>query len=130
MDQPQYFVYKQRLNLARLSLRIGLATVFAYASFEAFTSPNVFLQYIPDFVTGLIDPDFFLPVFGFSEIILALWLLSGWHTRYAAIVSFFLMVAIVGFNPEHFNILFRNIAIGFAALSLALLEEVNTIFIN
>jgi uncharacterized membrane protein YphA (DoxX/SURF4 family) len=130
MVQNQYYIYKKRLNLARLSLRIGLATVFGFAAFEALSAPDVFLTYIPDFITQLIETEKFLPIFGAAEIVLALWLLSGFKTRYAAVVSFFLMAAIVGFNTDYFNILFRNIAIGFAALALALLEEVNTIFIN
>ena len=130
MDQPQFIAYKNRLNLARLSLRLGLSTVFAYAAFEAFTNPAGFLKYIPSFVVTIVNPDYFLPIFGTAEIILTLWLLSGIKIRFAAIASFFLMAAIVGFNPEYFNVLFRNIAIGFAALALALLEEVNTTFIN
>src|SRR3954468_24118260 len=99
MDQNQFLIYKYRLNLARLCLRIGLATVFAYAAYEGFSSPDVFLRYIPSFVTNLLDTKIFLPIFGFSEVLLALWLLSGIKIRFAAIFAFFLMAAIVGFNP-------------------------------
>jgi uncharacterized membrane protein YphA (DoxX/SURF4 family) len=113
-----------------MCLRIGLATVFAYAAYEAFLVPVNFLKYIPGFVQTIISPDLFLPVFGTMELILVVWLLVGWRVRYAAIAAFFLMAAIVTFNPAYFSILFRNIAIGFAALALALLEEVHAIFIN
>jgi uncharacterized membrane protein YphA (DoxX/SURF4 family) len=130
MEQNQYFAFKSRLKLARLLLRIGLAIVFAYACFEAFLVPDVFIKYIPEFVVNIIPHDIFLPIFGVAELILTLWLLSGHRIRFAAIGSFFLMAAIVGFNPEHFNVLFRNIAIGFASLSLALLEEVDALAIN
>jgi uncharacterized membrane protein YphA (DoxX/SURF4 family) len=130
MDQNQFLIYKDRLRLARLLLRIGLAVVFSYAALEAFTNPAAFLKYIPDFIVGFINTDIFLPIFGAAEVFLTIWLLTGYRIRYAAIMAFFLMAAIVGFNPEYFNILFRNIAIGFAALALALLEEADAVVIN
>lgn len=66
--------------------------------------------------------DLFLPSFGVIELVLALWLISGWKGQYPSFLAFLMMAGIVAFNMEHFNILFRNVAIGFGSLALVALE--------
>ncbi len=130
MDQNKYFIYRNHLKLARLLLRFGLAFVFSYASLEMFLDPSKLMIYIPEFITRIVSTDFFLFSFGLVEVLLALWLVSGYKVRYAAIISFFLMAGFVGFNLDQFHILFRNIAIGLAAIALALIEEAEAVIIN
>ena len=112
----------KKIRIAIWCLRIGLSFVFAYAAIEVYTHSENFLKYLPDMVQDLIDPKYFLPAFGIGEIILALWLLSGWNVHYAALISSALMVGIILPNLDSFHILFRNVAIGFAALALASIE--------
>lgn len=114
--------YNSQVRTASLLLRIGLAFVFIYAAAEAYFTPDVFLTYVPEFVQNMIPISTFLPLFGLGEIILALWLLSGWQVQYPAILAFLLMVGIVVPNIDAFAVLFRNVAIGFAALALAALS--------
>lgn len=109
-------------TIAKWSLRIGLAFVFIYASVEIFISPDRFLKYVPLFLQQAIPSHLFLPLFGVSEVLLAVWLLCGWKGHIPALLSALMMAGIVAFNMEHFQILFRNVAIGFGSISLVLLE--------
>ena len=111
-----------RTSAASWFLRLGLAFVFAYAAIEVYLNPDAFLKYVPDFVQNILPANFFLPIFGGFEVFLVLWLLSPWLVRYAALVAFAMMIGIVFSNFEYFSVLFRNVAIGFAALALAVLE--------
>lgn len=109
-------------SIAKWCLRFGLAFVFVYASIEIFLSPERFLKYVPYFIIQLVPSDLFLPAFGVSEILLAMWLLSGWKVHFPSMLAALMMAAIVVFNMDYFQILFRNVAIGFGAIALVLLE--------
>lgn len=116
----------RKSTVAKWCLRLGLAFVFIYASVEIFISPERFLKYVPELMRTAIPADIFLPVFGVSELVLAAWLISGWKGAYPSMLSALMMVAIVACNMEHFQILFRNVAIGFGALALVFLEYTNS----
>lgn len=109
-------------KLAIWFLRIGLAFVFIYASIEIYLSPDNFLKYIPRYILDIIPINLFLHSFGIAEVLLAVWLLSGWKGQYPSFLSLVVMVGIVVFNMEYFQVLFRNVAIAFGALALLLLE--------
>lgn len=109
-------------SIAKYLLRVGLAFVYVYASIEIYLHPANFLKYIPDCILHYISKDLFLDIFGVVEIALALWLLSGWKGHVPSLLSVFFMVGIVAFNMEHFQVLFRNVAIAFGALALVVLE--------
>ena len=109
-------------KLAVWFLRVGLAFVFAYASYEICVNPANFLKYTPKFILSIVPENMFLYTFGVAELVLAAWLLTGWKPEYPSIISVMLMVGIIVFNPEYFQILFRNVAIGFGGLALLMLE--------
>jgi hypothetical protein len=109
--------------LAKYLIRFGLAFVFGYAAFEMYFRPENFIRYVPTFISNHEHIELFLKGFGIKEILLSVWLLTGWKGHYAALVSLFLIVGITGSNLEYFPVLFRNVAIGFAALALFLLES-------
>lgn len=103
-------------------LRIGLAFVFAYASIEIYVNPQNFLKYTPTFIFDLVPVQTFLFIFGALELLLSIWILTKWKSEYAAVISVMLMLGIILFNMEHFQILFRNVAIAFGGLALLSLE--------
>lgn len=111
-----------RIQTARLLLRLGLAFVFLYAAGEVYFNPEGFWRFIPDFVQDILPKGPFLTVFGLFEIGLAVWLLSGWRGHLSAGLAAIVMLMIIICNPDLFSILFRNVAIGCAALALAVLE--------
>ena len=108
--------------LAKWFLRIGLAFVYVYATYEIYVHPDNFLKYVPQFIFEHIPVGLFLDLFGMAEIALAVWLLTGWKGTYPSLLSVLMMAGIVAFNMEHFQILFRNVAIGFGGLALVVLE--------
>jgi uncharacterized membrane protein YphA (DoxX/SURF4 family) len=110
-------------KIAKLLIRAGLAFVFIYATIEIYLNPINFFKYIPGGILSLVNGDYFLTVLGLGEVGLALWLLSGWKGRFAALISALFLTGIVLFNGAHFYILFRNIAIILAALALFVLES-------
>lgn len=111
-----------KIKLACQFLRFGLAFAFVFASVGIYLDPESFLHYIPDTVQNEHFLNYFLLIFAVMEILMSVWLLSGWQVRYAAFLSFVIMISIVVFNLDYLFILFRNIAISFAALALTVLE--------
>lgn len=109
-------------ELAKWFLRVGLAFVFLYASVEIYFHPANFLKYVPQFVQDSLPLDLFLLLFGVFEVAIAVWLLTGWKGQYPSLLSVLMIIGIVAFNMEYFQILFRNVAIGFGGLALVVLE--------
>ncbi len=112
----------RQIKIAKWLLRIGLAFVFIYAAVEIHFHPENFLKYVPLFVSHAVPVNTFLPVFGIGEIILSLWVLSGWHGRVASMICFLILVAIIVPNMAYFSVLFRNVAVALGALALFVLE--------
>lgn len=110
-------------TLAVFFLKISLAVVFLYAAISSFIEPQNWSGYIPAFVKAIIPVSIFLMGFSIVEIALAAWLLSGKFTRAAAIISSILLFSIIVFNTSLLEILFRDIAIFFAAIALAILSK-------
>jgi len=108
--------------LVSFLLRAGLATVFLYAAVSAFLNPQSWVGYFPAFITTLFSPNALLIAFSVYEIVLALWLMSGIRPMYAAITAAATLVAIIIGNLTLMDIVFRDVAIFFAALALAALH--------
>lgn len=113
----------QNKQLPLWLLRIGLATMFLYAAISSFLTPNEWIGYLPSFITGIFDAEMILRLFSVIEIALAIWLLSGVRTRYAA---FFATAMLIGITISNFSLLaisFRDTGLAFSALALAFLSE-------
>lgn len=113
---------KNKEDWARFLLRISLAFVFIYVAIAAFITPFNWIGFIPSFITNKITRAFALQFHSLFNIILGMWLLSGWKTFYAAIVSCVALFGIIVFNLGAFDIIFRDVAILFAAVALAVLN--------
>ncbi len=106
-------------------LRIGVAFAFLYPALNAYVNPDAWLGYFPQFVRSIADsagiPDMLLlHGFGAIEIILALWILTGWRIFWPSLLAALMLLAIVVFDYREFAILFRDLSIAAAALALAL----------
>ena len=104
-------------QLASLLLRLGIAFSFAYASIAAFINPTSWIGFLPTFLQN----NTFLNIFSTGEIVLAIWLISGWKTFYPALLSALAMLGIIIFNLGALDIVFRDVTILLAALALAAL---------
>ncbi|HXF28662.1 MAG TPA: hypothetical protein VN457_02330 [Chlamydiales bacterium] len=111
-------------KLAKWLLRFGLAFVFMYATVEIHVNPDNFVKYIPNFVFNIVPLEIFLLVFGVAEVVLALWLLSGWKGQIPSVLAVLMIAGITLFNMDYFQILFRNVAIVFGGMALVVLELV------
>ena len=110
------------VNLAAFMLRVGGSAVFLYAAIAATINPAAWLGYIPAALDIFFPPTQFLILFSLFELILGLWLLSGRKTFHAAVLSSITMLAITVGNITALDIVFRDIAILFSNVALAVLS--------
>ena len=105
-------------KLASLFLRVGLAFSFFYVAIASFVNPTAWIGFLP----RVLQSDGMLVAHAVFEIVLGLWLLSGWKMFYASIVSAVVILGIIVFNFGAFDIVFRDVTILFAAIALAVLS--------
>lgn len=109
-------------NLVSFLLRIGLSIVFLYAATAAFLEPLNWIGFSPQFIREIVPAQILLFLFSLSEIILALWLVWGRYTFYAASLAALTLFLIILSNLVQLDIVFRDLAIFFSALALAILS--------
>ncbi len=105
-------------RIVHIALRIGVAFAFLYPPLNALVDPYAWIGYFPPFVNGFIPDPVLLHVFGIIEVVIALWILSGWRIFWPSTLAVLMLVGIVVFNPTNFQVLFRDLSI--AAMSFAL----------
>ncbi len=108
-----------RERVVDLVLRIGLAFAFLYPPLSALSDPYSWIGYFPTFMQGIVPDMALLHAFGVVEVVIALWLLSGWRVFWPACLALLMLLGIVVFNLRDFQILFRDVAIACMALALA-----------
>lgn len=104
-------------------LKSGLAVVFLYAAVSSFLDPSSWVGFLPLWTNKIIATENALVLFSLFELGLALWVLSGFKTYYAALFSAVVILGIIVFNYSLLDIVFRDIAILFSALALASLTK-------
>lgn len=111
------------IKVASWLLRIGLAAIFIYAGSGALLHPSHWVGYLPNLATDHIDANSLLKIIAIYQLALAVFLLSGWRIRWAAILSMLTIAGIFFSNLNVLEITFRDIAVFFAATALACLPE-------
>jgi len=112
-------------SFAFFLLRAAIAIVFAYAAIASYITPGNWLGYFPLFLRNLVPQTILLTGFSIYELLLAVWLLSGKFTFYAAVVALLTLCGIVLSNLYALDILFRDFAIILSAASLAVFTYKN-----
>jgi uncharacterized membrane protein YphA (DoxX/SURF4 family) len=106
-----------------LLLRVAAAFAFLYPPVAAlFGDPYSWFGYFPAFLQGYVPDLVLLHAFGAVEIIIGLWLLSGYKIFAPALIATAMLLAIVAFNLSQFDILFRDLSIALLTLSLAVMH--------
>lgn len=104
-------------------LRIGVAFAFLFPAVSAVFDPYSWIGFFPPFILAYVPTEesqlILLHVFGASEVVIALWLLSGWRIFVPSILAAAYLLAIVCLNTPQFLITFRDLSIMFMALALA-----------
>ncbi len=114
---------KDPVKLASFFLRVGLAIPFLYAAISATLQPEAWVGFIPFFLRNLVPESLLLGAHSLLNVILALWLLSGWKTKYAAGLATLALAVIIVVNLVALDIIFRDIGLMLAALSLYVLHH-------
>ncbi len=109
-------------NLASFTLRVALSVPFLFAAIDATLQPEAWIGFMPSFLQNLFPMALLLGAFSLYELGLALWLLSGWKTKYAAALSSVTILAIVIANITVLEIVFRDIGLLLAAIALGVLQ--------
>ncbi|RJQ34323.1 hypothetical protein C4556_02875 [Candidatus Parcubacteria bacterium] len=112
-------------TLAHIALRAGVAFAFLYPPINALFDPYAWIGYFPPFVKGFIPDLTLLHIFGAVEVILALWILSGWRIFWPSLTAGGMLLGIVVFNMPNFQVLFRDISIAAMSLALAVISYQN-----
>jgi uncharacterized membrane protein YphA (DoxX/SURF4 family) len=115
------FDAKSKDQVAVWLLRAGLATIFLYAAISSLANPNDWLGYLPQPARDMVDGYLLLKIFAVYELLLVLWLVIGKYVHLAALLAAATLAGIVLANLSLFAIIFRDIALIFAALGLAVL---------
>jgi len=103
-----------------LVLRAGLAFAFLYPPLNALSDPDSWIGYFPQFMRGIVPDLVLLHSFGAVEIVIALWVLSGWRIFWPSAAAVLMLGAIVLFDFSQFQVVFRDISIALIALALAI----------
>lgn len=111
-----------KTKLATLLLRIGFAIIFTYAATDSFLHPNDWVGFLPKILLQFLPGLLLLKFFAVYEYVLAAWILSGKSTKYAASLAALTLSGIVVTNFNLFIISFRDVALIFAAVALAVLS--------
>lgn len=104
-------------------LRIGAGVAFLYPPLSAFFGdPYTWFGYFPAFLQGYLPDLVLLHLFGAVEIVLGLWMLSGYKIFAPALLATAMLLGIVLFNLSQFDVLFRDVSIACLTMALALMH--------
>ena len=106
-------------------LRIGLAITLLYAAIAQMLYPEQWVVWLPQWLGKIASLTVLLYLFSIYEIVLGLWLLTDKKTFHAASLAALTMTMIIIFNLSALDLVFRDVAILFAALALAALHHKN-----
>ena len=114
-------------RFAHFLLRLGAAFAFAYPAVNAWFDPGSWIGYFPPFVLSFgesigVSNEILLHLFGAVEILLALWILSGYKLFWPSLVATAMLLTIVVFNLPQMQIVFRDLSIAALTFALALMH--------
>ncbi len=109
-------------EIAKTSLRLGLAFVFLYAGIKIFVDPSSWIGFVPNIFGDPFLRQIMLYLHGGFDILLGVWLLTNREVYYASILCSLNVLGIITLNITAMDIIFRDIAVLAASLALAALN--------
>jgi uncharacterized membrane protein YphA (DoxX/SURF4 family) len=104
-----------------LPLRIGLGGTFVYAGLSIITSPERWVDFIPEYISRFIAESHFIVFYGILEIILGILLLSGFFISLVSFIAFVNLLFIMAFWGIN-DTTFRDFGLSMAALTLFIIS--------
>jgi len=116
-------VISSHARAAYLLLRMAAAFAFLYPALAAlFGDPYSWIGYFPSFTRGYIDEMVMLHVFAVIEVVIGLWILSGYKIFIPSLIATAMLLAIVVVNFSQFDVLFRDLSLAGLTLALAVMH--------
>ena len=109
-------------SLASFTLRVALAIPFLFAAIDATLQPEAWVGFIPFFLRNIFPEILLLGAHTLLDFTLAVWLISGWKTKEAAIFSALTLLTIIVANITALEIVFRDVGLLLAAVALGVLQ--------
>ena len=106
-------------------LRLGVSFALLYPPIDALSNPDSWVGYFPKFLHSFASNTTLLYWFGALEVFLALWILLGKKIFWPTLVVGFLLLSIIFFNMNNFEVVFRDVTIAAVAFALALETKVD-----
>lgn len=106
-------------KVSNLLLRLGIGFAFLYPPINALFDPMSWIGYFPSFLRGIVPDLVLLHSFGVVEVFIAVWILSGKKILIPSLLAVTMLLGIVLFNLQDFQILFRDLSLAMMALALA-----------
>src|SRR3989344_8859922 len=105
-------------------LRLAVAFAFIYPAVSAYLDPLSWVGFFPPFMRNLVGSEtLLLNLFGLSETVIALWILTAQRVFIPALIASAYLLPIVLFNLASLDIAFRDVSILLAALALTLMHR-------
>ena len=111
-----------RNQLGIFLLKLGLAVTFLYAATASLVDPSSWIGFVPQGLRDILPATVILGIFSAYEIVLSAWLMSSKKTFWAASLAALTLAAITFTNLGVLDIIFRDIGLLLAAISLAVMS--------
>lgn len=111
----------EKTNLISFFLRLAISIPFLYAAIATFLTPESWIGFLPSWIGIIMPVKMALSAFSLYQIALSLWLLSGKWLRYSSLLASATLLGITVFNLGALDIVFRDVGLFLATISLALL---------
>ena len=111
----------EKKSLLSFFLRLAIAVPFLYAAISSFLDPTSWIGFLPGWIGIIMPKEIALSMFSIFQIILSLWLLSGKWLRYSSVLASATLLGITVFNLGALDIVFRDVGLLLASVSLTLL---------
>lgn len=115
-----------RSYLAYITLRFGLAFVFASTGIASLISPEDWVQYVPSIITSFMSAYTFVILFAIYQLILPLVLIFRKNVTWPAVLAALTLFFTAFSNLSNYDIVFRDFGLALAALSLMFLGKIRS----
>ena len=110
-------------NKAHFLLRLAVAFAFIYAGISGFINPDAWIGYFPVWTKGFVSDAILINAWGIIELAIGFWILFGKKILIPSIIATLALAGIVVFNLNQMDVIFRDVSIALAALSLVFADR-------